>query len=143
MPLARGGLDVMLRQALDGAAVRQHMIGEALAEPVTYWELAAAQRQALAESVTLPTTTAFGRAASAGIIAEVPGMGEELRAARYLELGCGGGRGIHRHPGMRGELLRHPARPSSLNGEPRGPGQPGPPVSRRLTGRRSGRGARR
>jgi hypothetical protein len=105
-PLARGGLDVMLERTLDGAAARQRLIQEALAEPATYWERRPAQRRVLAEAVTLPTTTAFGRAAALGAIAGIPGLGEELRSgARWLELGCGVAGVllgiVHRYPDMR------------------------------------------
>jgi SAM-dependent methyltransferase len=90
-PLAHGGLDVMLAQMLQGAAVRQHLIEEALSEPATYWERDAAQRRALAEVVSLPTTTEFGRTAVRSLIAGLPGMDELLSGARWLELGCGVG----------------------------------------------------
>lgn len=89
MPLAQGGLDVMLRRTLDGADVRRRLIDDTLSEPATYWELDSAQRRALAESVTLATTTEFGRAAAHDIVAEIPGLDERLRGARWLELGCG------------------------------------------------------
>lgn len=89
LPLAQGGLDVMLARTLDGSEVRRGLIGDALSAPPTYWELASEPRRALAESVTLATTTAFGRAAAHGIIAEIPGLDEQLAGVRWLELGCG------------------------------------------------------
>jgi SAM-dependent methyltransferase len=106
MPLARDGLDVRLERMLDGAAVRQRLIEETLSGPATYWELDSARRRALAESVTLPSTTAFGRAAARGFIAEIPGLDEELRSgARWLELGCGVAGVLlgtaHQYPGLR------------------------------------------
>lgn len=91
-PLAQGGLDVQLEQALTGAAVRQRVIEEALSQPRSYWERDSTQRRALAEAVTLMPTTEFGRAVIGGLIAGIPGLDELLQSgARWLELGCGVG----------------------------------------------------
>ena len=89
-PLAQDGLDVMLERNLDGAATRQCLIEEALSEPTTYWELGAVQRRALAESVTLPSMTGFGRFLAYRVVAGIPELDQMMRSgARYLELGCG------------------------------------------------------
>lgn len=106
LPLTQAGLDVMLEQALGGGAVRQRLIEETLSESATYWERDPVQRRALADSVTLPTTTEFGRAAALGVVAGTPGLNQMLQSgARWLELGCGVAGvllgSVHHYPNMR------------------------------------------
>ena len=89
-PLVEGGLDVLLERTLQGAAARQDLIEGSLAQPATYWAGGGTRRRALAESVTLPPATEFGRAVTQGLIAGIPGLDELLASgARWLELGCG------------------------------------------------------
>ena len=89
-PLASGGVDLTLRRSLDGAAVRQHLLSSVFSNHDTYWKLDDGQRGALADAVTLATTTEFGRDAVMGAIAGVPELKQTLEAgARWLELGCG------------------------------------------------------
>ncbi|GAB2661310.1 hypothetical protein GCM10027271_20100 [Saccharopolyspora gloriosae] len=89
-PLADDGVHVTLERALVGAEARRSVMATALSPSADYWEADARQRLALADGVTMATTTEFGRTAVSGVLAALPEVTEQLRTgARWLELGCG------------------------------------------------------
>ncbi|MEU0843075.1 class I SAM-dependent methyltransferase [Streptomyces sp. NPDC005962] len=90
MGLTRGGVDVSLMNALAGAAARRQTLAQILGSPPSYWELDAGSRSAMADSVTLATTTEFGRALTRAAVTEIPELEQAVKAGgSWLELGCG------------------------------------------------------